>query len=59
MPRPRKLDLSAMDAVGGSSERFSWSFDAVVAGGLVLVNSGYPQHDQTPGNALFALRPRR
>lgn len=30
----------------------------VAAGGLVLVPSGYPQHDQTPGNALFALRPR-
>ena len=30
----------------------------VAAGGLVFVNSGYPQHDQTPGNALFALRPR-
>ncbi len=45
---PAEVRGGAVDAAG-----------PVVAGGLVLVNSGYPQHDQTPGNALFALRPRR
>jgi polyvinyl alcohol dehydrogenase (cytochrome) len=45
---PAQVRGGAVDAAG-----------PVVAGGLVLVNSGYPQHNQTPGNALFALRPRR
>ena len=44
---PAAVPGGAIDAAG-----------PVAAGGLVFVNSGYPQHDQTPGNALFALRPR-